>query len=186
MTAAARSDKVMRLRGHSDECRKAFSDLFPDVQPGSPPASPSGVRAVELRCSKNKPSTDTQGTGRATRFRLRDWYLENSRIAPRQSLDWPRDLDRIRGYFRRPNDLEWPRQSGGARGRWPDRPPPGSVPASIQSPIPPVEPPCCQQQQRYAERTHGRRVQKWTRRVLRPGTIQRPDHSCSKCMVGHH
>ena len=55
--------------------------------------------------------------------------------------------------------------------RWPIRPPRISVSASLQSPSPPVEPQFCQQQRRYAERAHDRRVQEWARRVLRSRII---------------
>src|SRR5712692_4475869 len=53
-------------------------------------------------------------------------------------------------------------------------------------PIPPVEPQFCQQQRRDHEPTHDRRVQEWTRRVLRPGNTQWPSHLCSICYLGHH
>ena len=81
---------------------------------------------------------------------------------------------------------KWPRQSGGARGRWPGRSLRRSESASVQSPIPPVEPQFCKQQRRHHEPTHDRRVQEWARRVFRPGNTEWPSHLCAICYLGHH
>jgi len=66
-------------------CRKPFflsSVLGLLVQ--SPPAFPTNISSS----IRNRSSASGNCAGRATRFRLQYWYLEDAHIAPPESLDW--------------------------------------------------------------------------------------------------
>src|ERR1700730_8161283 len=82
--------------------------------------------------------------------------------------------------------MERTRESGGTQRRGGGRTHPRLVAASVQPEISSVEPQLCQRQRRYSRPTYDRRVQEWTWRVLRSGTIRWENHSCSKCLVKHH
>ena len=84
-----------------------------------PRCIPSGRSRSRCRPVEASPPERSRATGWAARLRLRDRYLEDSPVAPPASLDRLHDLGRVRGHDRRPQGVEWPRQSGGARGRWP-------------------------------------------------------------------
>src|SRR5262249_20280766 len=145
-----------------------FSNLSSIVQLSCCLGALSEARTIEFGSVEIKLSTNSQRAGWATRFRLRDWYLEDPPVAPPTPFDRIHYLGRIRRNYSRPKGLEWPRQSGRAGGRRHGGSHRGFAPASIQSGIPPMEPQFFQQCRRYPEHAHNRRVQEWTRRVLQP------------------
>ena len=149
------------------------------------------VARQPFRCSRSRIQARPHHDGRLPRNETGNTTSTSRSARGRPTSATPASPDRLHhlgrvcGNDRRPEGLGWSRQPGGAPGRWPA----GHIEGlSLRL----YNPQSRQWSLNFSNSAGGtlsardRRVQEWTRRVLRPGHTQWPRHPGSVCHHGRH